>query len=360
MFGRNEAGEMKLMFCPDKPYIRWRCEDGSLYKEGGQVFKQGFQDSILKEIEEVKDISGVGYVLFHGGMEIEEEVTKVSDKAIKAVEKSIAFLPEENNITLRALKYFRDKFPYIPHFIFSDTAFFNKLPEMASAYAVPQDLSKNGIRRYGGYGLCHRWAYERALQKLPGGGMKKAISIYVGNRTNVAAVNNGKPEETSIGFTSLEGIPTLRSCGDIDPTIVFQLKAEGLSFEDINRLLTDRSGFAGLTGANPNIKDIAGAKSGRLLDETANIYYYSVIKQIGSSLSVMGGADTLIVTSENKELAQVFIDSLCRRLKFPKLKERKKASAMANVENMTGEGSALNIIYVKYDMWQIMSEKIKV
>jgi len=351
---------MKLMFCPDKPYLKWCRERDGVYIERRQAFRQGFQDNILEEIEDQKAVSGAGYMLFHGGTEIEDEITLVSDNTMQAIEKSVKFLPEENNITLRTLKHFRKKFPDIPHYLFSDTAFFNSLPKTASTYAVPYELTNKGIRRYGGYGICHSRAYEQALKRIPDCKIIKAVSIYVGSRTNVAAIDKGIPLETSIGFTNLEGIPTLRSCGDIDPTIVFQLKAEGLSFEDINRLLTDKSGFAGLTGMNPDIKDIVGRKSCHALDEARNIYYYSVIKQIGSSLSVMGGADTLIVTSENEELARLFIDSLCHRLKFPKLNERKTAAVGAKVKNLTGKGSDLNIIFVKYDIWPIMSSIIKV
>jgi acetate kinase len=331
-----------------------------MYLEGKQAFKQGFQDIILANIEDHKEVTAVGYVLFHGGVEIEQEVTKVSERTMLAVEKACKYLPEENNITLRALKYFRKKFPYVPHFLFSDTAYFASLPKTASTYAVPNDLTMSGIKRYGGFGLCHSWAYEQAKKLIPGGEQLKAVSIYVGNRTNVAAVKNGKPEETSIGFTNLEGIPTMRSCGDIDPTIVFQLMAEGLSFEDINGLLTDKSGFSGLTDKNIEIKHIIDDSLGAELSEARDIYYYSIIKQIGSSMSVMGGADTLIVTSENDDLADMFISSLCRKLKFPKLKKRSGAIGVSTAKNMTGEGSELNIVYIKYDLWKIMSDKIKV
>jgi hypothetical protein len=56
----------------------------------------------------------------------------------------------------------------------------------------------------------------------------------------------------------------------------------------------------------------------------------------------------------------MFINTLCRKLKFPRLRKRSGTIGTASIKNMTGEGSELNIVYVKYDMWKIMSEKIKV
>jgi len=51
--------------------------------------------------------------------------------------------------------------------------------------------------------------------------LRRIISIYLGDYTNVAAVKDAIAIETSIGFTPAEGILSSTSCGDIDPTIVF-------------------------------------------------------------------------------------------------------------------------------------------
>ena len=66
--------------------------------------------------------------------------------------------------------------------------------------------------------------------------VNKLISVYLGNHTNITAIRNGVPVETSIGFSPVEGILSANSCGDIDPTVIFQLYSSGISFQGINEL----------------------------------------------------------------------------------------------------------------------------
>ncbi len=190
-------------------------------------------------------------------------------------------------------------------------------------------------------------------------GIKKIVSIFVGSRTNVAAISDGRPLETSAGFTPVEGIPSLSGCGDIDPTIIFQLHSTGLKFGDINRILTNESGFSGLLHRKCGLEDLVGAGGGADMDGARDIYYYNVIKHIGYSLSVMGGADALSISCEDKKMALKFAATLSRRLKFPAVKVNIKGARFNfGVENITSAGSELKVFVAGYNLWKVMDEKI--
>jgi acetate kinase len=45
----------------------------------------------------------------------------------------------------------------------------------------------------------------------------KIITCHLGNGSSIAAINDGRCIDTSMGFTPLEGVPMGTRSGDIDP-----------------------------------------------------------------------------------------------------------------------------------------------
>jgi len=351
---------MKLFLSPDRPDLKWCVAADGVLSESSGPYGPGVRGDILEYIKDMGEPEAVGYMLFHGGEALKETVSPVTDEVLAKAEKSERFLPEDNTITTGMLKLFMKKYPRSRHYLFCDTAFFTKLPKEASTYAVPYEFTKKGVRKYGSNGLCHDWACGK-ITAMPGcGGVKKIVSVFVGSRTNVAAVLEGRPVETSAGFTPVEGIPSLSGCGDIDPTIIFQLHSTGLKFGDINRILTNESGFSGLLGRKCLLGDIVGASVPSEFSGARDIYYYNVIKHIGYSMAVMGGADAIAISCENTETAWTFAKTLCGRLEYPPLTLRKKTALAGGVHEVTGAGSGLKVFIAGYNPWLIMDEKTSI
>ena len=350
---------MKLLFCPERPDIRWcRASKGS-FPENAASYSPGFRETVLEDLRGTGP-EAVGYMLFHGGEGIRKTVNLVTGDILAEVERSERYLPEDNAITARLLKIFMKIYPDVPHYLFCDTGFFAKLPEEANTYAVPYEFTRQGVRKYGSNGLCHDWVSGK-IKTMPGyRDLRKIVSIFVGNRTNVTAIDNGVPVETSAGFTPVEGIPSLNGCGDIDPTIIFELHSAGLGFGDINRILTSESGFRGLLGVKCAIEDIIDPAGPEGMDGARDIYYYNVIKHAGYSMALLGGADAVVVSCENAATAAVFAETLCRKMEYPVLKTVKGRGTKDGIEDITGKGSELKIFIAVYDRWKIMDEKMDV
>ena len=67
------------------------------------------------------------------------------------------------------------------------------------------------------------------------------ISCHLGGGWSIAAIRNGKPIDTSMGFTPLEGLMMMTRNGDIDPGIVIRL-GKDLSFQKLEEVLRGKSG----------------------------------------------------------------------------------------------------------------------
>lgn len=89
-----------------------------------------------------------------------------------------------------------------------DTAFFSSLPRVAGEYALASRYGVDqGVRRYGFHGLAHEALWRRWSQlhpDLPLGG--RVITLQMGGGVSAAAIDRGKPLDTSMGFSPLEGL----------------------------------------------------------------------------------------------------------------------------------------------------------
>lgn len=349
---------MILIFDPCPLYLRWcKIEDGN-FLEGRCEFRHGWFDRVMQSIGKINGIEAIGYVLYHGGEIIKNSVEIISSDSIKKLEQCIKFLPEYNDLTFKISKYCIQKFPEIKHILFCDTAFFVNLPQEVSTYAVPYELRKKGIRRYGGQGLSHQWAW-RQIKTLVDKNICNAVSVYLGNHTNMVAIKNGKAQETSIGFTNLEGIISTVSCGDIDPTVVFQLHSTGMSFKTINRLLSKESGFAALLGKKSGFSDILNRKRSSKEIALRKIYCYNILKYLGGFISSLGGANAIIFIGEEIDHAIPFIREICHRLKFLGLKLKRRKSKSTIFFDLTTKDSLIKVFCLKYNKWEVLADWAK-
>lgn len=348
---------MILIFEPDPPYLRWCKLDNGTRFEYADEFGSRWMDAVLNNLGSREVIEAVGYLLYHGGESVRQSVTPLSVESLNLLEGCAAFLPEHNEMTFKVARQLLSKLDAIPHFLFCDTAFFTNLPPEASTYAVPYTLRKKGIRRYGGYGLFHQFAWEQAL-RLFGPPPKKVVSVYLGNHTNVAAIDNGNAVETSIGFTPVEGTISVNSCGDIDPTIVFQLIAAGMTLPEINRSLTRESGFSGILDRPCTFKEIVTGTIEPGINFVREKLLYDLNRYIGAFASVLGGLDTLVFLSDDIKDSFGFITRVCDSLEFLGLKRTVSPYRSEDHFILTEQDSKIQVVCIKANKWEIINRSI--
>jgi len=174
-----------------------------------------------------------------------------------------------------------------------DTAFFAGLPRVAREYAVAHGIgTDHGVRRYGFHGLAHEAMLRRWQQlqpELPRGG--RLISLQLGGGCSIAAISSGRPLDTSMGFSPLEGLVMATRSGDIDAAVVPYLQRRlARSADEIIELLNREGGLAGLSGGSSDLSALScstdpGARF------AVELYCYRARKYIGSYLAVLGGCD---------------------------------------------------------------------
>jgi acetate kinase len=181
-----------------------------------------------------------------------------------------------------------------------DTAFHRTLPERASLYALPFEISeRHHIRRFGFHGLSYRSMADRYFAETarPMEG-SRLIAFHLGNGASACAIRDGRSVDTSMGFTPLEGLVMGTRSGDLDPSLVpYLAEREGVTGAEIVERLNCGSGLLGLSGVSRDTREIErAAREGNARARLAlEIFAYRARKYLGSYLAALGGADAVLL-----------------------------------------------------------------
>jgi acetate kinase len=275
------------------------------------AFEQLADDGIdLKDCELV----AVGHRVVHGGA-IFYRPTLVDDAVIAELKKLSVLAPLHNPPALQGIEVARKMLPNVPHVAVFDTAFFHDLPAAAATYAIDRELAQKWhIRRYGFHGTSHRYVSQQAAAFLYQPWEKlNQIVLHLGNGASASAIAGGRPVDTSMGLTPLEGLVMGTRSGDIDPSIVSYLHREaGMSVEDIESMLNQHSGLLGLAGERDFRRLREMIESGDSAAQLAyEVFIHRLRKYVGAYLAILGRTDVISFTAGvGENVAAVRLDSL--------------------------------------------------
>jgi acetate kinase len=242
----------------------------------------------------------VGHRVVHGGPDLYRP-TLVDDALVGQLEELAPLAPLHNPPAVLGLRVARKALPDVPHIAVFDTAFFHDLPPAAATYAIDRDIAERWhIRRYGFHGTSHQYVSEQAAAFLdrPLAELSQIV-LHLGNGASASAIVGGRPVDTSMGLTPLEGLVMGTRSGDIDPGVITYLwRTAGMSVEDIESMLNRRAGVRGLGGEIDFRVLHQRIESG---DETAqlayDVYIHRLRKYIGAYLAVLGASDVITFTA---------------------------------------------------------------
>ena len=266
---------------------------------------------LIKELGSNFKPSAIGHRIVHGGNTFTEPI-KVDKATLLELEKISSLAPLHNPPALKALKMCMDTWAQVPQIACFDTAYYSKMPLFSRIYALPYELYQDhGIQRFGFHGLSHQFVANEAAKQL-GKSLSdlKLITCHLGGGCSITAIEDGFPIDTSMGFTPMEGLVMATRCGNVDPGIIFYLQREqGLTFEQVEELLNQKSGVYGLSGISHDPRELH-AIAGRQNDPddreavlqsmrcslALQVYAYQVRKYIGAYFVALGGLDALVFT----------------------------------------------------------------
>jgi len=263
-------------------------------------------------------LTGVGHRVVHGGPKYSEP-QRITPEMLEELVQLSPFdpdhLPEEILLTRAVFR----RFPDLPQVACFDTAFHHDMPRVAQILPIPRRYEAQGVRRYGFHGLSYAFLMGE-LARLAGSeaARGRVILAHLGNGASLAAVHDGKPVDTSMGFTPTAGVPMSTRSGDLDPGLLwFLVRTEGLDAKGFNEMVNHESGLAGVSETSSDMRDLLKHETQDVrAAEAVALFCYQVKKWVGAFAAALGGLDTLVFAGGIGENAPTIRARICEGLGF--------------------------------------------
>jgi acetate kinase len=313
--------------------------------------------SILKHLNEQKlQIESIGHRFVHGG-ELFQKSTLLDNTALEKLEQCLPLAPIHNPNSMSVIMECRHLFPGSPQFAVFDTAFHASLPDYASTYALPYEITqKYSLRKFGFHGLSYTYVSRFAAKYLdvPLSAIR-IIACHLGTGgSSIAAISNGYSVDTSMGYTPLAGLMMSTRTGDFDPMLPLHMQTElGFTPQDLNRIFNKESGLLGVSGFSSDLRDIEKQLENNDRAKLAfDMYTYRLKQYIGAYIATLGGLDVLIFTDDIGVKSWRVRETVCNNMEFCGISlnnERNQAASYTEISEINTSDSKVKILAMPTD-----------
>ena len=253
----------------------------------------------------------VGHRVVHGGLEFTGP-TLLNDDIIAKLERLVPLAPLHQPYNLAAVRAVSSLRPDLPQVACFDTAFHRGRTAATERFGLPDELFQAGVRRWGFHGLSYASIINQLREAAPDLAAGRIIVAHLGSGASMCAIRGGRSVDTTMGFSTLDGLPMGTRCGSLDPGVMLFL-LQSRSRSEVETLLYRQAGLLGISGISNDVRELLASQSPRAA-EALEFFVYRAVREIGSLTAALGGLDALIFTAGIGENSPVIRHRICRAL----------------------------------------------
>ncbi len=268
---------------------RWYSSDTGAFHSDGLRRLLAWRTRAFPNVE----VAVAGHRVVHGGVHFDQPVV-VTARVLKELWALVPLAPLHQPHSIAGIVAAREAWPDVPQVACFDTAFHRGHPFVHDAFALPLELYREGVRRYGFHGLSYEYVSGRLRAIAPLQAAGRVIVAHLGNGASMCAIRNGTSLASTMSFTALDGLPMGTRCGQLDPgVILYLLQEKKLSPAALAELLYTESGLKGLSGISHDIRELES--SDRPAARRAIEYFVSRIRyELGGLAAALEGLDAMV------------------------------------------------------------------
>jgi acetate kinase len=229
----------------------------------------------------------------------------------------VPFAPLHQPLCLRPVRFIAQHYPELAQVACFDTDFHSTITPPANIYALPSRLADQGIRRYGFHGLSFQSIADQLRLSADKHILDERIIIaHLGSGASLCALRNLESIDTTMGFSTLDGLVMGTRPGALDPGIILYLMTvQNYSAQEIETLLYRESGLLGVSGISADVQVLLASPE-PAAKRAIELFVFQAARQVAALAATLGGLDRLIFTGGIGEHSSVIRGKVDRSLKL--------------------------------------------
>lgn len=306
-----------------KPLTEYRWDAGSSL--GHEDFLGRLLDWIEDHLGDA-DLIGVGHRVVHGGAHFFAPAG-ITPSLMAALDALVPLAPLHQPHNLAAIRAVATVRPQLAQVACFDTAFHHDQPLVATRLAIPRALASEGVRRYGFHGLSYEYIAGRLAEIDPSLAAGRVIVAHLGNGASLCGMHGGRSIDTTMSFTTLDGLVMGTRCGSIDPGVVlYLLQQKGMTPAEVSDLLYEKSGLLGVSGVSSDMRALLESRDPGAA-EAVELFTYRIAREAGGLAASLGGLDGVVFTAGIGENAAEVRCQVCERMAWFGIALNEKANS---------------------------------
>ena len=301
------------------------------------------------------DLVSVGHRVVHGGDRFTGPVA-IEDDTLAAIAALVPLAPLHQPQSLRLIRAIRHLRPQLIQSASFDTAFHRTQTDLVRRFAIPRQFFDQGIKRYGFHGLSYQFIIGQLTQQFPRLAHGKVVAAHLGSGASLAAFNNGKSCDTSMGFSTLDGIPMSTRCGALDAGVVLHLlEQQRMSASEIENMLYTKSGLLGVSGISADSRELQASHRPEAR-EALELFAFRIAGEAARLATTLGGLDSLVFTAGIGEHQPEVRSAVCERLAWLGVELDPQSNA-GNARVISSARSQVTVLVLPTDEEQIIADE---
>ncbi|MFA6153887.1 acetate/propionate family kinase [Mesorhizobium sp.] len=303
----------------------------------------------------VSALAAVGHRVVHGG-DLFTGPREITDETLAAIEALVPLAPLHQPQSVRLIKAVRHLRPGLPQIASFDTAFHRSQSDLVRRFALPRSLFDEGIKRYGFHGLSYKYIAARMRQVVPDIASRRIVVAHLGSGASLCGLEGGVSRDTSMSFSTLDGIPMATRCGALDPGVLIHLmKQRGLSIEAVEDMLYHQSGLLGVSGISADSRDLIGNET-PAAQEALDLFAFRIARETAAIANTLGGLDGIVFTAGIGEHQPQIREAVCDHLSWLGVGIDPVANA-ANATRIEAPDSRVAVLVIATDEEQVIADE---
>ena len=200
------------------------------------------------------------------------------------------------------------------------------------------------MQRLGYHGASHGYIADVLNERST---EYKAISCHLGGSCSICAIENGKSVDTSFGMSLESGLIHANRVGDMDTSMSYFLRSEGMSEDEILQGFQKKGGLLGISGVSNDLRYVIEAAQGgnERAKLAVDVFVTGSVHYIGAFAMDLGRLDYLVFTAGIGEHSSYIRSRVCERLGLLGVKLDSEKNKK-NEQEISTEDSSVKILVI--------------